>query len=147
MLIDSVWLTSDDITLLDSETIQIKQMPATDLPGVVDVSIKTPLGTSTPASYTYLDEELPPIQFEGHTLLNYIREPTCLAFDRFGRLYIGTENGEIVRLTLDAQYKVVDEMTSSVIADSESVKRVIMGIAFDRSTSVIAGFFMGSSSQ
>lgn len=147
VLIDSVWLTSDDITLLDSETIQIKQMPATDLPGVVDVSIKTPLGTSTPASYTYLDEELPPIQFEGHTLLNYIREPTCLAFDRFGRLYIGTENGEIVRLTLDAQYEVVDEMTSSVIADSESVKRVIMGIAFDRSTSVIAGFFMGSSSQ
>jgi len=126
----SMALSNDDIIIVNDETIEVKKVPESS-PGGVDISVKTPKGTSTGVPYTYMDDTLPPIKFTSGTI-DQIQGPTCLAFSNDGRyLFVGTQDGRITRFTLDDDYQVVDKLISSVVADSEAVNRAILGIAID----------------
>ena len=73
-----VELTGNDLIVQEGK-VKVKSMPSGSV-GMVDVSVKTPIGTSTSVPYTYVDDTLPPIKFTSGFVDNNIRSPTCLAF-------------------------------------------------------------------
>lgn len=123
-------LTNTDVTIVDAKTIIVKAPSYSE--GIpVPVSVTTPLGTSNPVSYTYVD--VYPIAFESGKITD-LYAPTTGLFGPDGRLYVGTANGKIIRYTLDDQYKtVVEYIESSIIQQKHDAlkTRVILGLAFD----------------
>lgn len=129
--IGSTELTGNDLIVQEGK-VKVKSMPSGSV-GMVDVSVKTPIGTSTSVPYTFVNDALPPIKFTSGFVDSDIRSPTCLAFGPDGRLYIGTQLGRIARLTLDGNYQIFDKFVSNAVADSAQEPRTILGIAFDPS--------------
>jgi glucose/arabinose dehydrogenase len=93
----------------------------------VFVSVTTPVARSGSLPYEYNDAAIIPIQFStaDNVLLN-IGGPTCLEFGPDGKLYIGSTDGSLTRVTLDDNSKVVDKFTSNIFAGKQ-----LLGIAFN----------------
>lgn len=122
-------LNGGDIQVINQTTIKVIVAPLGTTSGAVPVSVTTPLGESNAIGYTYFDGV--PVSFSKGTIKTSIFGPTTLAFDQKGRLYVGTQGGDIIRFTLDDNFNVIDELTSSIVSQSEPPYRTILGIAFD----------------
>lgn len=122
-------LSGNDIEVIDQNTIKVLIAPLGTTSGAVPVSVVTNFGESNSVGYTYYDGV--PVSFLTGTIKTGIFGPTCLSFGPDGRLYVATQGGDIIRFTLDEYYNVVDELTSSIVSQSEPPYRTILGIAFD----------------
>jgi len=120
---------SPAITVKDPKTLEVVTPPGV-VAGLLDVSVETPIGKSNPSGYTYVDGAAvtykPPVD-----LYLIGGGPTTLMFGPDERLYIGTQAGDIIRLTLDENYQIVDELVSKTVGLSEPPYRVILGLTFD----------------
>jgi IPT/TIG domain/Malectin domain len=115
-------LSGSAITSINSGSISFQTPgPAVGVP--VQVSVITPVGESSALTYTYVATM--PIQFSGQQLMT-INKPTALAFGPDGKLYVATQEGKLLRVTLNDAYDgVVNIFTSTVTTDC------ILGIAFN----------------
>lgn len=127
--IGSKLLTGAAIKVVNAQTVEITS-PLAGQPETVQISVITPLGESNSIPFTYIDEALPPVKWITADLLE-LQGPTTVAFDHLGRLYIGTQLGEVVRLTLDDNFNIVNQIVSDAVQNSEPSFRVILGIAID----------------
>jgi hypothetical protein len=116
-------LTGSAITIVDSQTITM-QVPPAVIGAPVLVSVETPLATSNTITYTYVAGS--PIEFTSNVIYG-IDGPTRAAFGPDGRLYVGTINGKLARLTLNEDFTQVVGAVVSTVANY----RLIGGIAFD----------------
>ena len=121
----------EQITVVDSFTILVHQAPAQALAFPVTVAVSTPIGErSNSAVYTYTSGQT--IEWSSSPLLDMFG-PTSLAFDHNKKLYIGTIDGKVAKLTLnDAGDTIVESLVSTKVADSDPGRqRSILGLAFD----------------
>lgn len=124
-----IQLNGGDIQVINQNTIKVFVAPLGTTSGAVPVSVTTNLGESNAVGYTYYDGV--PVSFSKGTIKTGVFGPTTLAFDHKGRLYVGTQGGDIIRFTLDDNFNVINEFTSSIVSESEPPYRTILGIAFD----------------
>ena len=124
-----IQLNGGDIQVINQNTIKVFVAPLGTTSGAVPVSVTTNLGESNAVGYTYFDGV--PVSFSKGTIKTGVFGPTTLAFDQKGRLYVGTQGGDIIRFTLDDNFNVINEFTSSIVSQSEPPYRTILGIAFD----------------
>lgn len=117
-----VALTGSSIQIINSKTIKVKA-PTLSLGLPVFISVKTPVGESATKTYTYVANSQ--IEFLEKKLQDF-SFPTRVAFGPDGKLYVASVNGKLAKLTLDANYNVVNSVISEV-----SKNRVILGLAFD----------------
>ena len=122
-------LTGSQITKVDDKTIEI--ISPTGSEGEILVSATTPNGLSNAATYNYSDLNLPPVKFIKSTLFTGIDGPTSLAFGPDGKLYVGTQFGEVWIITLDDNFNVTTSYMTDIIQTSEATFRSILGIAFN----------------
>lgn len=122
-------LTGNQIQVINQNTIKVLVAPLGTTSGSVQVSVETDLGMSNSIGYTYFDGVQ--VQFTKGTIKTGIFGPTCVAFGPDSRLYVATQGGNIIRFTLDDNYNIINEFTSSIVSDSEPPYRTILGIAFD----------------
>jgi len=107
--------------------------PSAGQPETVQISAVTSGGEeSNSVPFQYIDGNLPPVAWDSGTLKS-LDGPTSLAFGPDGRLYIGTQMGEVVRWTLDDNLNVIETETvvSDTIQTEEDTFRSILGVAFD----------------
>ena len=119
------------ITVVNSFTILVHAVPALSLALPVEVAVSTPIGgPSISASYTYVSGQN--VVWIGGPILD-IFGPTSITFDHNKKLYIGTSDGKVAKVTLnDSGDQIVDILVSTVIADSDPRgQRSILGLAFD----------------
>lgn len=131
----SIALTGDAISIVNDNTIIVVSVPSQSIGIPVSVTVSTPIGApSNGATYTYVN--LVPISWLRGNLFD-IYGPTVLAFDHLGKLYIGTVDGKIAKLTLNEQLNgVIESVISSVVAESDphctsQTCRTILGMTFD----------------
>jgi len=127
--IGSKVLSGAAIKVVNANEVKIAA-PSAGQPETVQISVVTPLGESNSVPFKYIDATLPPIAWKSGDVKS-LNGPTSLAFGPDGRLYIGTQMGEVVRLTLDANFGIIDEIVSNAVQNSEDTFRTILGIAFD----------------
>jgi hypothetical protein len=125
----SAILSGNEIQVIDQNTIKVLAAPLGTTSGAVQVSVETNLGMSNSVGYTYFDGV--PVGFTKGTVKTGIFGPTSLAFGPDSRLYVATQGGDIIRFTLDENYNIIEEYTSSIVSESEPPYRTILGIAFD----------------
>jgi hypothetical protein len=121
----------EQITVVDSFTILVHQAPAQALAFPVNVAVSTPIGErSNSAIYTYISGQT--IEWSWFPLLDMFG-PTSITFDHNKKLYIGTIDGKVAKLTLnDAGDTIVESLVSTIVADSDPHRqRSIFGLAFD----------------
>jgi hypothetical protein len=120
---------SSAITVKNFNTLEVVT-PKGIVAGLLDVSVVTPIGRSNTIGFTYIDGTA--VTYKPYKDLYLIGGgPTAVVFGPDERLYIATQAGDVVRLTLDENYQIVDELVSKVIGKSEPPYRVILGLAFD----------------
>jgi IPT/TIG domain/Malectin domain len=113
------------ITVVNSGTIQV-QSPGPAVGITVRVTVNTTRGESNALDFTYVGSM--PIQFDDNFLLS-LNSPTAVVFGPDGKLYVGSQSGNLTRLTLnDAYDQVVDMKMVNITGGS---MRCILGIAFD----------------
>jgi len=134
-----VKLSGNDIQVIGQNTIKVLVAPLGKTSGSVPVSVTTSFGESNSVGYTYFDGV--PVSFTMGTIKSGIFGPTSLAFGPNGKLYVATQGGDIIRFTLDDDYNIVDEFTSSIVSQSEPPYRTILGIAFDPTEENISKFW------
>lgn len=93
-------LTGADIEISNANTISFK-CPKSDFAQPVSVTVQTPLGTSEDSEFVYLG--LMPIQFVSNAILS-IRAPTVGRFGPDQRLYVGTREGKIFKITMNSDF-------------------------------------------
>lgn len=116
-------LTGSAVTIVNSSTIKVTS-PAVAIGAPVAVSVETPLGKSNEETFTYLSNS--PIDFSSGKLTS-IGQPTSAAFGPDGKLYVGTIDGMLAKLTLNDDFTAV---ISQVVSNVQPY-RAILGIAFD----------------
>ena len=116
---------SSDIQIINSTTILVRTPPTT-IGAPVLVTVETPLLTSAPMSYTYIASS--EIRFES-AKFHSLTKVTTGVFGPDGKLYLGTYNGLLARLTMNENYTAVVE--SFVVSITSAPQRAILGIAFD----------------
>jgi hypothetical protein len=85
--------------VVDNEyTIRVLSVPKSANWGVVPVTVKTSTGTSDPFPYEYLP--MVPLIFQKGDILTNIAGPTVITWGPDGRMYVGTQGGEIIRFEL-----------------------------------------------
>jgi PKD repeat protein len=114
----------DQIQIINSTTIVLRTPPTT-VGAPVLVTVQTPLQISVPMSFTYIASS--EIKFQSGLLFS-LSAVTTGAFGPDGKLYLGTYNGYLARLTLNEDYTTVVDSLITRIAYSQ---RAILGIAFD----------------
>lgn len=118
-----VELTGAAIQVINQSTIQLTT-PAAVVGSPVSVTVETPLATSNAMTYTY--EAASPVAFTSG-MLTAFGSPTAVAFGPDGKLYVGTLQGSLAKLTLDDSYTQVVNSVVSVVTQY----RAILGITFD----------------
>jgi IPT/TIG domain len=116
-------LTGSAIQVVDFTTITLFS-PKIPISVPVLVSVQTPLGRSKDASYTYVSST--PITFTTSRLLA-LAQPTSGEFGPDGKLYVGSVNGTITKITLNEDFTSVVNWVSATVQPN----RAILGIAFD----------------
>lgn len=116
-------LTGPLIQIVNANTINI-MVPQTAIAAPVTVAVETPFGKSIAETFTYVAAV--PIAFTS-ALLSAFDSPTVAEFGPDGLLYVGTINGKLGKLTLNADHTAVVNTVISTIA----ANRAILGIAFD----------------
>jgi IPT/TIG domain len=120
------FVLTSGITVINSGTIQV-QSPGPAIGIAVKVSVNTTRGESNAVTFTYVGST--PIQFDDKVLVGLINSPTAVAFGPDGKLYVGSQSGNLTRLTLnDAYDQVVDMQMVNITGGS---MRCILGIAFN----------------
>jgi Malectin domain/IPT/TIG domain len=118
-------LTGASQIVVRSETeIEVLSVPPSIAGIPVAVSVTTPISVSNTAVYKYVKGA--PIDWTRGSLYN-IFAPSAFAFGPDSKLYIGTTNGMIVKLTLSGSFTVVSEVMSNAIGSG----RTILGMIFD----------------
>ena len=117
-------LTGGDLQIIDANTIKFNA-PFEIVAVPVQVSVESiPLGaTSNSILFTY--ETAIPIAWT-EKLITAVGKCTVAAFSPNGKLYVGTSEGNIAKITLDSSFNVVDAAVSVIDPD-----RAILGMAFD----------------
>jgi glucose/arabinose dehydrogenase len=117
------------ITVLSPTTIRVLSTPASAFAVPVDIMVTTPRGTSNAQKYTYIEGV--PIVFTNGTVIA-TAQPTRIAFGPDGKMYVSTYGGIVYKLTLNANYQVVESVISNVIPLAYPGRfRPVLGIAFD----------------
>jgi IPT/TIG domain len=117
-----ILLSGSAITSINSDSISF-QTPGQAVGVPVKVSVITTVGESNQLTFTYVASK--PISFSGQQLMT-INKPTALSFGPDGKLYVATQEGKLLRVTLNDAYDgVVNIVTSTVTTDC------ILGIAFN----------------
>jgi glucose/arabinose dehydrogenase len=119
--------SGSNIVVVDSTTITV-QSPTATLATPVPISVDTPLGTSNAIDFTYVGGA--PIEFTQGKVTD-VYSPTTVAFGPDEKLYVGTSDGFILKLTLDDDFNVIESVSTSVIADLPGGNRTILGLTFD----------------
>jgi hypothetical protein len=115
---DGIPLTGPQIQIISDTTIQVLAPPST-APGSRLVSVSTPLGTSAPKTFAYIDSSLPTVNFTEGDVLTGISGPTAIAYGPDGKLYVGTQAGGIYKLTLNSTtYKVITRVGPSFVLNN-----------------------------
>jgi hypothetical protein len=118
-----------------TSTIQVVA-PVSTLAGSVSVTVATPLGTSAPQLFVYIDSSVPNITFSEGDVRTGLDGPTAVAFGPDRKLYVGTQAGALYKLTLNEMYQVVDTVGPSYILNeayplpSPYGVQTILGLAF-----------------
>lgn len=120
-------LSDPDITVVDANTITVVSSVAT-IATPHPVAVSTPLGKSNALDFTYIDGA--PIAFTTKKVTD-LYSPTTVAFGPDEKLYVGTGDGWIYKLTLDENFNIVNSMSSSVLQDPSGDLRTILGLVFD----------------
>jgi len=128
-------LSGSEITVVNPSTIVVLSVPAQSLGIPVSVTVSTPLGLpSNAATYTYTNGQI--IDWTRGNLLDTYG-PTALEWGPDRKLYIGTIDGKLIKLTLnDDNDAILESLISSVVADSDPTCptadcRSILGMTFD----------------
>jgi len=103
-------------------TIQFKSPSGS---GTVNVSVKTPNGTSNSSSFKYVQGTVP-INFTAPASVASLTTPTQGVWGPDGRLYVGTANGNINIYTFDDNYNVTNTQVVTTIAGLSN--NTILGI-------------------
>jgi Malectin domain/IPT/TIG domain len=119
------FVLTSGITVVNSGTIQV-QSPGPAIGIAVKVTVNTTRGESNGLTFTYVGST--PIQFDDNFLLS-LNSPTAVVFGPDGNLYVGSQSGNLTRLTLNDAYDQVINMTMVNITGGSM--RCILGIAFD----------------
>lgn len=117
-------LTGNDIQVVNTNTIKVLA-PFQSVAVPVQVSVESiPLkATSNSKTFDYVTAT--PIAWT-EKLITGVGKCSVAAFSPNGKLYIGTTEGKISKVTLDSNFQVVDAATSLVAPN-----RAILGLAFD----------------
>ena len=116
-------LTGSNINIVDSNKIEVSS-PGVAFGAPVAVSVETPKGESNSVSFTYIAST--PIEFESGLMFR-IQRASCVAWGPDRRLYVGTENGYLHKISfVDGGFKVSNWATTAA-----TQYRSILGIAFD----------------
>lgn len=105
-------LTGAAIQILDPNTIQVLS-PLTIVGIQVAVSVRTPLAESNGITFTYVGAS--PIAFT-YGILGAIDSPTAVKFGPDGKLYVGTIQGSLAKLTLNEDYTQVVNSVVSIVS-------------------------------
>jgi IPT/TIG domain len=111
------------ITIVDASTIVVVS-PRSALNVPVPISVVTPAGESNSKLFQYLSST--PIRFTESKLMSF-EAPTAIAFGPDSKLYVGSYNGMLAKITLNESF---DKVLSSTVVTVERY-RGIHGIAFD----------------
>jgi hypothetical protein len=116
-------LTGNAIQILNDTTIELISPPVV-IATPVQISVTTPIGTSSDASYTYVASS--PIAFESSKLID-IQSATVAKFGPDRKLYVGTLYGQLSKITLNSDFTIVLAVATATITPFKA----ILGIAFD----------------
>jgi IPT/TIG domain len=105
------------IEIISDTTIQVLA-PSSTSSGSRQVSVTTPLGTSAPRTFAYIDSSVPVVNFTHGDVLTGISGPTSIAYGPDGKLYVGTQAGGLYKLTLNASYHVVNTVGPSFVLNN-----------------------------
>jgi IPT/TIG domain len=120
-----ITLTGSDLTIVNSTTILLRT-PSTTVAVPVPVTVETPLNVSTPVSYTYIASS--EILFTSAKFFAF-GSVTTGVFGPDGKFYVANFNGQIYKLTMNENFTQVVESVG--VALSQTVRRTVLGIAFD----------------
>ena len=116
------------ISVVNATTINVLSIPATAVGVPVSVTVSTPISTSNAGTYTYINGVA--IDWTVGNLFT-LSVPTTLAFGPDAKLYVGTSDGKIAKLTLSGNNAVIESVISSVVNSNEGGVRTILGLTFD----------------
>lgn len=116
-------LTGPNITVVNKNLIKVNS-PRVHIGSPVDISVETPKGRSSAQKFTYVASS--PIEFDSGKIENF-PEATSVAFGPDRRLYVGTLNGYMYKISfVDGSFNI-----SSWVVAKVSIYRAILGMAFD----------------
>ena len=96
--------------------------------GTVNVTVQTPNGTSNSCAYTYVQGAVP-INFTTPVTVGTLTAPTQGAWGPDGRLYVGSDQGNITIYSFDDNYNVTNTQVVPTIAGLAN--KAILGLAFN----------------
>src|SRR5207248_3127200 len=96
--------------------------------GTVTVNVQTPNGVSNSSVYTYV-QGVVPINFTTPATVSTLTAPTQGAWGPDGRLYVGSDQGNITIYTFDDNYNVTNTQVVTTIAALPN--KAILGLAFN----------------
>jgi IPT/TIG domain len=118
-------LTGRDLTIVNSTTILLRTPPTT-VAVPVAVTVETPLNVSILVSYTYIASS--EILFTSAKFFSF-GSVTTGVFGPDGKFYVANFNGQIFKLTMNDNFTQVVAQVG--VALSQTVRRTVLGIAFD----------------
>ena len=120
----AITLSQQNITVAPNSI----QLIAPSGSGTVAVTVETPNGISNSFSYNYV-EGVVPISFAAPTTVATLTAPTQAAWGPDGRLYVGSDQGNITIYTFADDYTVTDTQVVTTIANLSN--KAILGLAFN----------------
>jgi glucose/arabinose dehydrogenase len=93
--------------------------------GTIKVSVRTPNGVSNSINYQYV-QGVVPINFTTPTTIAALTAPTAAVWGPDGRLYVGSDQGNITIYAFDDNYQVTDTQVTSAIAALDN--KTILGM-------------------
>lgn len=116
--------TGDDIVVEDSNTIKVIA-PFQTVAVPVEVSVESLALNVTSNSKTFTFETAIPIDWTSFSITAFPKV-TVVAWSPHKKLYAGTSEGQIAKITLDDDFTIIDSVISTIDAE-----RAILGMAFD----------------